>query len=210
MAKKYGMVLDVSNCIGCYACVVACKSLFGTRPGIDYIGVASIEWGEYPNAHQVFKPSMCMHCQDAECVKACPTGASYTTEEGMVLIDYDKCIGCGACVLACPYDECYLVEDDVTHFEGVILPFEEAAANRLKIAERCTFCNGRVQAGEKPICEIQCPGQCIIFGDVNDPASDISKYIKENNAIQVEGTSVYYVTPQGMDPSMLASAKEAR
>lgn len=203
MAKQFGMVLDVAKCIGCHACTVACKMAYGTRPGVDYNKVERVEWGDYPEAHQAFKQTMCMHCKDAACVEVCPADATYTTEEGVVLVDYDKCIGCGACVLACPYNQRHLVEDDETHYEGTVLPFEEEAASRLNIVEKCTFCYGRLQAGEQPMCTIHCPGQCRIFGDVNDPESDISKYIKENNATHVEGTSIYYVIPEGMDRSML-------
>lgn len=203
MAKQYGMVLDVGKCIGCHACTVACKMAYGTRPGVNYNKVERVEWGEYPDAHQVFKQTMCMHCKDAACVEACPAGATYATEEGVVVVDYDKCIGCGACVLACPYEQRYLVKDDETHYEETVLPFEEEAASRLNIVEKCTFCYGRVQAGEQPMCTIHCPGQCRIFGDVNDPESEISKYIKEKNATHVDGTSIYYVIPEGMDRGLL-------
>lgn len=203
MAKRYGMVLDLDRCIGCYTCNVACKMYYGTRPGVNYNQVERVEWGEYPDAKQRFKLTMCMHCEDAPCVEACPTEATYTSDEGVVLTDYETCIGCGACVVACPYDQRYLVEDDVTNFDGIIAPFEEDAAERLNIVEKCTLCYGRVQVGEQPICTVHCPGQCRIFGDVNDPESDISKYIKENNAINVKGTSIYYVIPEGMDRSLL-------
>lgn len=203
MAKRYGMVLNLDHCIGCYTCNVACKAFYGTRPGVDYNQVERIEWGEYPNARQKFKLTMCMHCENAPCEAICPTKATYTTAEGVVLVDYDKCIGCGACALVCPYNQRHIVKDDETNFDGVVMPFEEEAAERLNVAEKCVFCYGRVSAGEKPACTVHCPGQCRIFGDVNDPESEISKYIKEHNAIQVKGTSIYYVMSEGMDRSLL-------
>ncbi len=205
MTKRYGMVLDLDRCIGCYTCVVACKMQHGTRPGIDYNQVERIEWGEYPDAKQRFKLTMCMHCEDAPCAKACSVGAIYTTEEGVVLTDYDICTGCGICAQVCPYAQRYIVSNDVTNFEGVVLPFEEEAAKRLNVAESCTFCYGRIKAGGKPICAVHCPGQCRIFGDVNDSKSEISEYIKNHNAVRIKGTGIYYVMPKGMERSLLPS-----
>lgn len=144
-----------------------------------------------------------MHCEDAPCVKVCPIGVIYTTEEGVVLTDYDICTGRRACARACPYDQRYIVSDDVTNFEGAVFPFEEEADKRLNVVERCTFCYGRVKSGGKPICIVHCPAQCRIFGDVNDPKSEISEYIKGHNAVQVKGTSIYYVMPKGMKRSLL-------
>lgn len=151
MAVKYGMVLDMTKCLGCYACVVSCKMCYGTRPGINYNAVETVEWGEYPDARQNFRMTMCMHCEDAPCAAVCPTGATIKTEEGAVIVDYDACIGCGACVDACPYDQRHLVTDDETSYEGTVAPYEEESSERLNVAEKCTFCYGRVQAGEQPM-----------------------------------------------------------
>ncbi len=199
----YGMVLNMDRCIGCYTCVVACKMFYGTRPGVDYNGVKYVEWGEFPDAKQRYQLPICMHCIDAPCVKACPVDATYASEEGVVLMDYDKCIGCGACVTACPYDARTLVQDDVTSFEGVVLPNEEESSDRLNVAEKCTFCYGTVKNGGEPMCTVHCPGQCRIFGDVDDPESEISKYIKEKNAVRVEGTHIWYVAPADMPDEFL-------
>ena len=203
MAVKYGMVLDLDRCVGCYSCVVACKMLYGTRPGIDYNGVKRVEWGEYPDAKQRFLLTMCLHCENAPCVAVCPTGATYTTEEGAVVMDYDTCIGCGFCVTACPYQQRYLVMDDETSFPGEVLHFEEEAADRLMVSEKCIYCYNRVKSGEMPMCTVHCPGQCRIFGDLNDPESAVSVYIREKGAVQIEGTSLYYVVPEGMDKALL-------
>lgn len=200
---KYGMVLNLDRCIGCYTCVVACKMCYGTRPGVDYNGVKRVEWGNYPDAHQRFQLTMCMHCEDAACVKACPIGATYTTQEGAVLVDYDKCIGCGACVTACPYGARHLVSEDQYSYPGQVLPCEEQEQGNLNLVEKCTFCHGRVQNGEKPMCTVHCPGQCRIFGDVDDPESEISKYIAEKGAVHVEGTRIWYVAPEGMPKEFL-------
>ena len=201
--SKYGMVLNLDRCIGCYACVTACKMTYGTRPGVNYNAVNTVEYGEGADARQRYVLTMCMHCDNAPCVEACPTGATYKTDEGAVVMDYEACIGCGACVSACPYDARHLVKDDETSFEGSVAPYEEESSQRLNVVEKCTFCYERVKNGEKPACTVFCPGQCRIFGDVEDPESEISTYIKEKGAFNIEGTSIWYVTPENMDRSLL-------
>lgn len=203
MASNYGMVLNLDRCIGCYACVVACKMCYGTRPGVNYNAVETFEWGEYPDVKQRFMLTMCNHCETPPCTEVCPVGATTKTDEGPVIVDYDMCIGCGACVEACPYGERHLVVDDETSFEGDVAPYEEESSARLNVTEKCTFCYHRVQEGMQPMCATMCPGQCRIFGDLNDPESDISLYIEDKGAIQIEGTSMYYVVPEGMDTSLL-------
>ena len=103
--SKYGMVMDLDRCIGCNACVIACKVEHNTAAGINFTKILEQETGTYPDAGRHFLPVMCNHCDDAPCIDVCPTRATYAREkDGIVLVDWDKCIGCGACVLACPYD----------------------------------------------------------------------------------------------------------
>lgn len=206
MAAKYGMVLDLDRCIGCYTCVVACKMVNGTRPDINYNGVETMEWGEYPQAHQRYLLTMCMHCENPSCVTVCPSGATYRVDDGAVLIDYDKCIGCGYCITACPYEQRHYVSEDETSFPGHVAPYEEESSQRLGLVEKCHFCHARVLKGDAPACTVHCPGQCRKFGDVNDPESDIAKYIAKKGAVQIEGTSIYYVIPEGMAASALPAA----
>lgn len=200
---NYGMLLDLDRCIGCYACVVACKMCYGTRPGVNYNAVKTVEWGDYPNAKQRFLLTMCNHCEEPPCVDVCPTGATYKTEDGPVIVDYDLCIGCGACLSACPYNERYLVTDEETQFKDYVAPYENESSERLNVVEKCTFCYHRVQEGMQPMCTVMCPGQCRIFGDLDDPESDVSIAIKEKNAVNIEGTSMYYNVPEGMNLSYL-------
>ncbi len=200
---KYGMLLDLTRCLGCYSCVVACKMCYGTRPGVDYNGVKPVEWGEYPHARQRYQLPMCMHCENAPCVSVCPVAATYKTDEGPVVVDYDKCIGCGACVTACPYDARHLVTEDETSFEGAVMPYEQESAEQMNIVEKCTLCYARALNGLKPMCVDHCPGRCRIFGDVEDPQSDISKYIAEHGGVHVEGTSIWYVAPADMPEEYL-------
>ena len=141
---------------------------------------------------------MCRLCSLC-CVAACPTEASYITEEGVVLIDYDKCIGCGACVGACPYGARTLVSDQPFAFGDDPLPCEEQQAELGNIVEKCTFCAQYVKEGELPACVRACPGKARIFGDLDDPNSEISKLVREKQVhrlLEQHGTQpkVYYIS----------------
>ena len=129
------MVLNLNRCSGCLTCEVACKMVNGTRTGVDYTTVERVEWGQFPDAHRRYKINICMHCENASCIAACPTKASYATDEGVVLVDYDKCIGCGACVTACPYGARTLVTDQPFAFGDDPLPCEEQQADLGNIVE---------------------------------------------------------------------------
>jgi molybdopterin-containing oxidoreductase family iron-sulfur binding subunit len=198
--SKWGMVLDLTRCAGCYSCVVSCKMENNTRPGLNWNEVQKVEWGNYPDAHQVFMSNLCMHCENPPCVQACPAGATYKREDGIVMTDYEKCIGCGYCIPACPYNARQINETESYNFEEPT-PYELAGIQRINVAEKCIFCYQRVDQGKMPACVTNCPGKCRIFGDLDDPNSDINKYIKARDAHHVEGTSIYYVLPEGMDLS---------
>ncbi len=164
---RYGMALDYKNCINCKACETACKEENGVLLGADkhriWVGVAEIK-GEYPLldiASSAFYPSQCQHCDDAPCQDVCPTNATYYGKDGQVMVDPDKCILCSYCMNACPYDARYV--DD-----------------RTMTVDKCTFCTDtRLARGETTTaCQNTCPTKVRIFGDLNDPNSEISQVLR--------------------------------
>jgi molybdopterin-containing oxidoreductase family iron-sulfur binding subunit len=178
------MVIDLKRCIGCNACVLACKQENGTPPGIHFARVITREVGTYPQSKRTFLPVLCNHCDDAPCVKACPTGASYTRPDGIVLVDNDLCIGCRACAVACPYMNRHYVAPGLLQagYDGKPLsPYE--ALKYLDFQEgttsKCTLCAHRIDRGLEPACVVTCPTDARIFGDLEDQNSRPRKLIEE-------------------------------
>ena len=199
---RYGIVIDTRRCFGCNACTVACKQTNGTPPGVFWAKVYVEEVGEYPTARRQYTPALCMHCADAPCVEVCPTGASYQREDGIVLIDQDKCIGCRYCMVACPYNARYFdFGGNETYFPEMELTPLEAARQEGRATgtvSKCTMCVDRIDAGEEPACVATCPTYARIFGDLDDPESEVSKLIAEHGAMPLHpelGTnpSVFYI-----------------
>jgi len=196
------MVIDLKQCIGCHACTLACKVENATKPGIFWNKVFDEEEGEYPSVRRYFLPRLCMHCEDAPCVEACPTGASHKREDGIVLCDYDKCVGCKYCILACPYGARYFNEDKRGYFGDKLTPNEEIGYQKhaLGTVEKCHFCVDRVERGEEPACVLACLTRARIFSDLDDPNSEGSQLIRSRHGFQLReelGTnpSVYYLPP---------------
>jgi len=160
------------------------------------------EVGKYPNAQTIMFFEQCYHCDNAPCVKVCPTGASYKAEDGAVLVDADKCIKCKYCISACPYGA-RKFPTEVEEFQGETLA-DQKYALKPTIPDKCTFCYHRKSGNEPwtPACVENCPTGSRIFGDLDDPNSEISKAVSELNAVQYHpefGTkpNVYYVVPTG-------------
>jgi len=162
---RYAMTIDLSLCVGCAACAVACKMENQVPPGVHRLWIRERELGVFPDLTVEFRPEQCLHCANPPCVPVCPTGASYQTEDGLVLVDSRKCIACGACVAACPYEARYL------HPAGYV--------------DKCTFCQHRLEKGRLPACVETCPTFCRAFGDLDDPESPVAKVLKEAGRVDV-------------------------
>jgi molybdopterin-containing oxidoreductase family iron-sulfur binding subunit len=198
---RYGMIIDLKRCIGCHTCTIACKIENSTRPGIFWNKVADWEEGTYPLVSRHFLPTLCMHCDNPCCVEVCPTGASYQREDGIVLVDYDKCVGCGYCIVACPYGARYRNEERRGYFGAELTPNEELGykQHQVGVTEKCTFCVKRVEAGEEPACVQACPTEARIFGDLADPYSKVCQLIRSRHGFQLlqeldTGPAVYYLS----------------
>ena len=177
---RWGMVIDLRRCVGCKACTVACKAENHTPPGVAYNVVMEEEVGEYPHVTRRFLPRPCMQCSNSSCTQVCPTSATYHRPDGIVVVDYDKCIGCRYCIAACPYgarsfDYGHNYAEDLTPHERQPSPEYGQHRRREKgqspegNVRKCTFCLHRLVNGLNPSCAETCIGHAIHFGDLNDP-----------------------------------------
>jgi molybdopterin-containing oxidoreductase family iron-sulfur binding subunit len=196
------MVIDLDRCVGCNACTVACKIENGTPPDHYWARVYTEESGTFPDVKTTYVPALCNHCADAPCVTVCPTGASHQRDDGIVLVDEKKCIGCRACMMACPYSNRFYLNKGVLEagYHGERTAFEDKkwAAFTEGTVTKCTFCAHRVDDGLEPACVVTCPTDARIFGDLDDPESRPSRMIREFDGQQPlpeMGTnpSVFYV-----------------
>ncbi len=194
-AHRWGFVVDTDRCIGCGQCVLACKTENGvpfddehTRTWIERhtlapdgtLTVDCPEAGAHgfppledaaPGASSRFVPRLCMQCENSPCTAVCPVGATYRTADGVILVDEERCIGCGYCVVACPYGARYL------------LPAGERTPRGIGgVADKCTLCYHRITRGDQPACVDVCPVQARVFGDLNDEASSVSTVLRERSS----------------------------
>ena len=204
---RYGMAIDLSRCIGCNTCAVACK-VSNNLPKDVWWNVVHTEGrdfadtskGTYGGEMQLsWLPVNCMHCENAVCEEVCPTGATVKRDDGIVTVDEETCIGCKSCMEACPYDVRRLIENEPEYY--LELPIGDPAAKSHKggTVEKCDFCAGRIDRGENPACMELCPGRARYWGDLDDPESEVSQFLSGRNAtvlLEEEGTSpsVYYVS----------------
>jgi Fe-S-cluster-containing dehydrogenase component/formate-dependent nitrite reductase membrane component NrfD len=188
---RYGFVIDQHRCIGCHACTVACKEEHNIALGVNRTWVKYIEKGRYPDTRRHFAVLRCNHCDDAPCIEICPTVALFRRSDGIVDFDNERCIGCKSCMQACPYDALYIDPERNT-------------------AAKCNFDASRVEMGYKPACEVVCPTQAILSGDLDDPSSLISKRValeKVSVRKAEKGTKpkLFYVGVDGdlLNPTMM-------
>ncbi len=195
---RYGMVMDMRTCVGCQACMAACTAENQTPfwNGKFRTHVEDKAQGTFPDVRRVLLPRLCMHCENTPCLSACPTGATFMTEDGIVKVNYDRCIGCYACCIACPYDARYAYDrEDVKKEEELYGKF---TSHQQPHVDKCTFCDHRVSEGREPACVSTCPTNTRIFGDLDDPESEVHKLATSGKAQALNqslGTSpkVYYI-----------------
>ncbi|MHB1618420.1 MAG: 4Fe-4S dicluster domain-containing protein [Sulfuricella sp.] len=211
--RRWIMVIDLRKCTGCMGCTIACVAENKLPPTIFYRPVFTETHGKYPNVARRFMARPCMQCDKPPCTEVCPVRATWKREDGIVVIDYDKCIGCGYCIMACPYsarsfDKGYFSID----FEGNVLkpyetlPSHEYGVDRVRSrdsspvgnARKCHFCIYRIEKGLLPACTVSCMGRATFFGDGNDPKSLVSELIGKPNVMQLKkemgtGPNVYYL-----------------
>lgn len=214
---RWGMVIDRKKCIGCYACVVACKQSHSLPPEVWWARLLISETGTYPTVTKQILPILCNHCKEPACVDVCPTGATTQREDGLVFINADKCVGCRYCAIACPYQaRTYHADKRKEYWPGQGLTLLERMGREVlyplqpKTAIKCNFCVERVDDGLRralqpgidwdatPVCVNVCPVTARVFGDLDDPSSNVSKLIRERKGYQLHpeyGTdpSVYYI-----------------
>lgn len=208
-SPRYGLVIDLDRCMGCRACEVACKVENNTPEGILWMHVFRWEIEEYPNTRVAFLPRPCQHCDNPPCVKVCPVGARFKQENGLVLTDFDRCIGERFCQVACPYGVNYFnwsEPDDNQYLDwgdtdlapltgGASPPYENPLLHELYgtpdkrrvaggghyrgVIEKCTLCVHRIAEGLEPACVVTCPVDAIVFGDLEDPDSAPSQLLRE-------------------------------
>jgi len=192
------MVVDLNRCVGCQTCTIACKHANDTGPGEQWRRVLDVELGVYPDVQRLFLVTGCQHCAEPPCVPVCPTGATFQRDDGIVDIDYDQCIGCGYCAVACPY-EARTITREQSGYYGQPTVQERAVAHpeRRGVAQKCTFCSGRVESGlaaglvpgidalATPACSAACIADAIHFGDFNDPGSNVARLAADGAHFQM-------------------------
>jgi Fe-S-cluster-containing dehydrogenase component/formate-dependent nitrite reductase membrane component NrfD len=157
-SPTWAKVIDHTSCIGCHACTTACKSENEVPLSVTRTYVKNVDVGRFPDTTRAFQVTRCNQCDDAPCVTACPTSAMFKRRDGIVDFAKSVCIGCKACIAACPYDAIFINPEDHS-------------------AEKCNFCAHRIDMGLEPACVVVCPTESILIGDIGDPRSRVSQIV---------------------------------
>jgi phenylacetyl-CoA:acceptor oxidoreductase subunit 1 len=186
------MVVDLEKCTGCQTCTVACKVENGLGPGLVRVSVVEMEVGKYPDVKRMYIPKRCMNCADPQCLAVCPSGATEQGEDGIVTTDTEVCIGCRYCMMACPYDARTYRGIEESYF-STPSKWEEKRYKEhpVGVVDKCDFCCDRVRQGVKddqnpgedpdatPFCVISCIAKSLVFGNLDEPDSEVKRLIKE-------------------------------
>ena len=179
---KLAIGINLDRCIGCHTCANACKMQNNVPDGMLWNrviteGCDAIDGavGEYPNLTRTYVPLACQHCENPACLKVCPTGATYKDEQGRVEIDYDRCIGCRMCMAVCPYNARVFNWEDPQRDGDFNWGDARVPVRTRGVMEKCTLCKERTDAGEEPMCVVCCPTHARVFGDLDDPNSELAQ-----------------------------------
>jgi phenylacetyl-CoA:acceptor oxidoreductase subunit 1 len=210
--SRWGMVIDLRKCIGCDTCSAAC-SQSNNIPNYFWRKVNDCGKNVNSDRQRLFLPMSCMHCSNAPCLEVCPTTATYRRPDGIVDIDHRLCVGCGYCILACPYRARSILDHGSnfdSHKELQKQAIDDSDVDRIGVCTKCNFCLPRIDSGltrglspgndpeATPMCVISCSSGALYFGDIDDPNSTVSKLIQQNKTILLHeqlGTapSVYFI-----------------
>lgn len=192
----YGFVIDLEKCVCCHGCSVACKAANGTPPGVMRSNVVRGTEGSYPHAVRTIRPMLCMMCENPPCVAVCPQGATTVRDDGIVVIDKEKCIGCKSCMEACPYGARYLVASEEGYFGANLNEYESVAyeGKPKMTVDKCDFCLEHGDGSPNPVCVQACMAEARLFGDL-DEMKAIAKERGGEVYLPEEGTSprVFYL-----------------
>ncbi len=204
---KLGMAIDTKRCAGCNRCAMACIIEHNLPNGVRWNRVISVGGEEFRtpaedadgNLTLSFYTMACQHCNEPACVAVCPTGASTKREDGIVVVDYQTCIGCESCINACPYTGVRTkLDGEPVHPLDFVIGDDAVQVHRADTVSKCTFCVERIDRGERPRCVDLCFAHARFFGDLDDPDSEVSKALasREYDQLLVEqgtGPNVYFL-----------------
>ena len=195
---KLAIAINLGRCIGCHTCANACKMQNNVPDGMlwnrvltEGCDVIDGALGIYPNLERTYIPVACQHCENPAGLRVCPTGATYKDDKGRVEIDYDKCTGCRMCMAACPYNARVFNWSEPVRDPDFNYGDKDVPVRPKGVTEKCTMCKERTDRGEEPMCVICCPPGARLFGDLDDPDSEISRTIRNRDGfvlLEEQGT----------------------